>query len=444
MLGRREVLLGAPALLACGTAQLADAATPLPLRAAAERMALYGLPLIETAAIRLRGQQTNGDRPNKFRHNRRLTTARTQTVTAPNNDTLYSTAWLDLAQGPVQLTIPPIGDRYFSIALMDAYTNNFAVLGTRTVGEEGGDFTVIGPKSPWVVGANVIRSPTDWVWCLARILVTGAEDLPAVQAIQDALKLSGPPGRTALLAAPRTAPWELYFGTLQELLQESPPPAQDTRAFRECSALGITAERNFDPTRFSPVQQKEIAAGLRDALERARDPNQGGTTTGGWVFPRANLGDFGQDYAYRAVIALSGLAALPRTDAMYLRPVGPDGRSELDSRRTWRLSFPKGRSPPVDAFWSLTAYAVTPQGQAFFIDNPLDRYAIGDRTPGLVYGADGSLDIWITSNDPGLARRSNWLPAPRDGAPIILSLRAYLPKSELLTGAYVPPQLQQI
>jgi hypothetical protein len=105
-----------------------------------------------------------------------------------------------------------------------------------------------------------------------------------------------------------------------------------------------------------------------------------------------------------------------------------------------RLRFPAGGLPPVGAFWSLSMYEVTPEGQYFLTENPLARYSIGDRTPGLTFNADGSLDIWISRTDPGEARRANWLPAPAAG-PYRLSLRAYLPKPPLLEGAYRLPPL---
>jgi hypothetical protein len=127
---------------------------------------------------------------------------------------------------------------------------------------------------------------------------------------------------------------------------------------------------------------------------------------------------------------------------MYMRGLSPQGTLALDSTRAWRLRFPSGRLPPVDAFWSLTMYELTADGQAYFTRNPIDRYAIGDRTPGLLRGADGALDIWMTRTDPGPERRANWLPTPAEGKPFTLVLRAYLPRDELLQGSYRLPPLE--
>ncbi len=119
---------------------------------------------------------------------------------------------------------------------------------------------------------------------------------------------------------------------------------------------------------------------------------------------------------------------------MYMNAVSPDGNRHFKEGE-WRLQFSADQLPPVYAFWSLTAYEATPQGQYFLADNPLNRYSIGDRTPGLRRDDDGSFDIWISRQDPGGKKTDNWLPAPERG-PYLLQMRAYLPKEELLTGTY--------
>jgi hypothetical protein len=160
----------------------------------------------------------------------------------------------------------------------------------------------------------------------------------------------------------------------------------------------------------------------------------------GWSYPDARLGNFGTDYAFRANVALTGLAALPPREAIYMQAVDARGSEVLDLPGALLLRFPPGRLPPVGAFWSLTMYEVTPEGQYFLTPNPLDRYSIGDRTPGLVVDPDGSLEIWIGRSPPPTGRRTNWLPAPASG-PCRLSFRAYQPGPALLTGAYRLPPL---
>jgi hypothetical protein len=147
------------------------------------------------------------------------------------------------------------------------------------------------------------------------------------------------------------------------------------------------------------------------------------------------VGNFGTDYELRAQVAVTGLAALPPDEATYIRLAPPPGG--FDGARPARLHFDAGNLPPVESFWSLTMYQPTPEGQLFFIENPIGRYAIGDRTKGLTRNPDGSLDIWIGADDPGPEKRANWLPAPR--GPYALTLRGYLPKKAMIDRTWRPP-----
>lgn len=417
----------------------AQSATELDrLREAACEAWLYGLPLIEIATTRSRGFGGQGGQMNAYSHVRKLADHKARMVTTPNNDTLYSSAQIDLSAGPVTLTLPPTGERYISLALMDAYTNNFAILGTRTTGPEGGVFRLIGPEEP-AGGGNVVRSPTNHVWALARILVDGPHDLEAAQAVQAGVLMQGPHVAPPAATAPRSAPWQEYFAGLDALMTANPPPATDLAVLRRIAPLGVGAGA-FDPAAFNPAQAEAIAEGVGQARAMVRGRGLGAAQwIDGWSYPRSDLGDFGQSYGYRAAVALAGLAALPPVEAMYMRGQGERG-GLYDGNRAWRLHFPADRLPAVDSFWSLSLYEATPEGQFFFTDNPLNRYAIGDRTEGLTYNDDGSLDIWIGAQSPGGEREANWLPAP--AGPFALFMRAYLPKAEMLEGAYrLPPVL---
>ncbi|HZZ30894.1 MAG TPA: DUF1254 domain-containing protein, partial [Phenylobacterium sp.] len=353
--------------------------------------------------------------------------------------TLYSTAQVDLSKGPVTITLPASGDRYLSLALMDAYTNNFAILGTRTTGPDGGDFQLIGPREPDAGGANVIRAPTDHVWALARILVDGPQDLEAARAVQAGLSMQGPACEPPGPFAARTAPWPEFFASAAALIAANPPPPTDLGLMRRIAPLGLLD--SFDPGRFSSAEAAEIEAGVVQARKDARKGGLGGAVfVGGWSYPSARLGDFDQDYVYRAAVALSGLAALPPAEAMYMRAEGRLPGQLFEGNKAWRLHFPADGHLPVNSFWSLSLYEATDDGQFFFADNPLDRYAIGDRTPGLTPNPDGSLDIWIGHADPGPGRSANWLPAP--AGPFALFMRAYLPKPALLDGEFRLPEIE--
>ena len=406
-----------------------------PLKAAAREAWIYGLPLIEMAAQRSAAALRNG--LNAFSHRRTLSGPKNRGVTAPNNDTLFSSAFLDLSRGPLLLKIPKAGERYISVALMDMYTNNFAVLGTRTLRGEGGEITIVGPHE--VASAGAIRSPTPWAWALCRTLVDGDADLPAAHAVQDSLDIRGLEAKTPVSHPSRHATWDQYFSAMQALLLENLPPTLDRPLLHQIAPLGLGPGQRFQPSRFNGAQVDAIIDGVKEARRIVRTGFLQHVVKG-WAYPGEALGDFGDEYLFRAAVALTGLAALPRYEAMYMQAVDSEGSEILRDNGDCRLHFAAGAFPPAGAFWSITMYEVTAEGQFFLTENPIDRYSIGDRTPGLSFNDDGSLDIWIGSLDPGRHKRSNWLPAPAAG-PHRISLRAYLPEPSLLSGAYRLPSL---
>jgi hypothetical protein len=202
--------------------------------------------------------------------------------------------------------------------------------------------------------------------------------------------------------------------------------------------MQLTPTGGFENARFADPEITDIEAGIEDARQLLRAAGNTGRLVDGWTYPDPHLGDYGQDYLLRARTALAGLAALPPEEAMYMRAVGPTGPAVFDGPARWRLRLPS--AVPVDGFWSLTMYEVTPEGQLFFTDTPSRRYAIGDRTPGIIRGANGSMEIWISRADPGGSRSANWLPAPTSG-PWAVVMRAYLPKPELRDGSWRLPPL---
>jgi hypothetical protein len=387
---------------------------------------LYALPLIEMATTRARMLKAPGAAINKLDHTRTLADHTSRRVTTPNNDTLYSWAFLDLTNGPATLTIPPMGQRYYSAAVMDMFTNNNVVLGTRTIGGEGGTFTLVGPGQA-STGLNPTRIATPHAWLLLRVLTDGGEDLAAAHKAQDGFLLKGPPAAPAPAYATRDAAPEAYFAAARALLASDPAPPSDLRILRRTAAfLGA-----------GPFDAAAAADGVDEAKLITMFAKGRQTFTGGWAYPRPTLGDYGQDYLYRGIVALQGLGALPVAEAMYMKAAGDDGAGLFTGDGLYRLSLPARL--PLDGFWSLSMYEATADGQFFFTDNPLKRYTIGDRTPGLKRNADGGLDIWIGRTDPGGERSANWLPAPRTG-PFAMYLRAYLPKAELLDGRFrLPP-----
>jgi hypothetical protein len=427
---RRSFLAGACTWLGAGPALAAQST----LRDIAREAYVYVSPLVEVASVRA-AFLSRGGRAGEFSGPARLASPASRAITTPNNDTLTAQTFIDLTPGPARFVIPPPKGRFASLALMDMFTNNFAVLDSRDY-PSGGEVVLVGPRSPAPGGAR--RAPTPWVWALVRVLVGGPDDLSAGLAARSGYAINAARPGPAGSGAARAAPWQDYFATASALLAENPPLLGDAEILARIAPLGLTPGR-FDARRFDEASAGEIAEGVAEARALLRRPAASRRLTGAWIREAPDTGEFGQDYETRARVALGGLGALPVSEAIYMRALDPGGSARFTGDGPWRLTFPGGGTPPVDGFWSLTMYEVTREGQYFLTANPIDRYSIGDRTPNLARDADGGLTIWISRAEPGGDRRKNWLPAPAAG-PFGLILRAYLPRPQFLSGVdYIPP-----
>jgi hypothetical protein len=422
----------------------------------------YAFPVYEMYRMR-QGDVYAPDNPNRtdlnqFNHKRKLSDHADRWVNAPNNDTLYSNAWLDLSQEPVVLSVPDSGGRYYSMAFMDFYTNNFAYVGRRTTGTKAGNYVVVGPK--WIgtapAGLRVIKSPTNAVWLLGRTLVDDDTDLVNLKKFQDQCRLTplsvwtktGEVKVKTDVKNPPPAPdpkdpWN-FFKIVNLGLTENPPPADEASLMAEFAKIGVGPNQTFDPSRFSEEQRKVVLAAMQDAAK--------GIPMGladlfkllkeGWLYSNPNLGNYGKDYSLRARTVLTGIGALELVEAAYFTAVTDKTGKPFSGKNRYRLHFEKGALPPVDGFWSLSMYEVTPDRKAFFVDNPIHRYSIGDRTKGLRLNNDGSLDIYIQNQSPGMEMESNWLPAPP--GPLVLVFRTYQPQEAILKGDYALPGIQRV
>jgi hypothetical protein len=422
-----------------------EAQTQKELSAIARDAYIFTLPLHELHRIRYLTNvlPANPRRVpvNRLLHRRELSDHTSRAVTTPNNDTLYSSAFLDLSDGGVALEVPEIADRYYSFALMDFYSNNVAYVGTRTTGTGAGKYLIVGPgwKNAPPAGTRLVTSPTNAAWLLGRILAADASDLPRVHALQNAVKLTPlHPASAPMVADPPSSPNDPlgYFALVNRLLAENPPPERDAAALAEMASINLGPGRSFDPGAFDELQRKAIVAGVEEAkrLIAAKDVNR--KAANGWAYPDQAIGNFGTDYLLRATTASKLLAALEPVEATYLGYVG----EALDGSKSYRLRFGRDDLPPVNAFWSLSIYEIMPDQRMFFAENQIGRYAISDRTPNLHRGEDGSLEIYIQRERPTGIVANNWLPAP--AGPFALILRAYLPRQPLIDGTYAPPRVE--
>ena len=362
-------------------------------------------------------------------------------VTTPNNDTLYSATWLDLHDSPVRVHVPRVDrGRYWSVALLDAYTNNFAILGSQSLGAGPLDVTVVGPQ--WrgkLPTGRVLRAPTNDVQLVGRFLVNGPQDLATVHRVQDGIRihpLNSGSSTVPQWVMPRTSTDpENFLAVVNEMLVRNPPDRAQAIQFKQWADLGVGLGA-YDFGRLPQQVQAAWRSRLPVLHERIKVGLQyGARLVDGWSVPSPNVGQFGSDYLLRAAVAYGGLSALAASEAIYLNLETDPSGAPLDGRKAWRLKV-----PPVEAraFWSLSMYEKTPDGRLFFAANPLARYAIGDRTPGLQREPDGSFTILLQHEPPTDTR--NWLPTPAGSYAI--TLRAYLPTDAMRQGKAPLPRLE--
>lgn len=426
---------------------------------------VYGYPLVimdvtrevMTAVPRAQGSKAP---INQILHLRAFPDYTFTDVVSPNADTLYSLAWLDLKREPQILSVPEMGKRYYLMQMLDAWTNVFASPGTRTTGNGKADFAIVGPgwKGTLPAGTKEIRSPTNLVWMIGRIQTNGASDYAAVHAIQDQYKLTPLSACYKAYTLPMDVPVPrciddktppvrqvaamdaaTFFGRLNALMKGNPPAAADASALARFARIGIAPGKPFDLQSMNPLVAKALERGV-DAgqLEIAGEAKKAhGEQVNGWDVLPANTANFGTDYTWRAVVALVGLGANLPADAVYPHAIADAGGRPLDGAHRYRIRFAKGQLPPVNGFWSLTMY----NAKQTFVENPIDRYAIGDRDP-LVPDADGSVTIYVQAGSPGADRESNWLPAPP--APFNLFMRLYWPKQPIIDGTWIAPPIERV
>lgn len=385
-------------------------------------------------------------------------------VTAPNADTLYTTAFVDVGAEPWIVSIPDLDGRYALFPMLDAWTTVFAVPGERTSGTGAQTWAIVGPNWTGELPAGVTehRAATDLVWLLGRIYCTGTpEDYAAVHAIQDAIKLVplsawgqdwAPPAGAVDPAVDMKTPVrdqvnaltaEQFFTLGCELLKTNPPVPADAPVLERIAAIGIVPGQDFDASRFDPAFAARIPElGFARIMLHFKASDGDMRNVNGWSFT-TRTGSYGTDYLQRALIAAIGLGANLPQDAVY--PTSTHDGSGLLARKysgaeRYVLTFPKGLTPPVGGFWSLTMY----DDQYFFVDNPLNRYSISARQD-LNANSDGSIDILIQHDSPGADREANWLPAPAEG--FILMMRLYWPNETaptILDGSWVVPQVRRV
>lgn len=400
--------------------------------------------------LAVRSKTPNRYLSNAWRHTPGLIDHNYRGVTTPNCDTLYSGAWLDLADGPILIEVPATELPYWSIAIMDLNTDNIAIMGNRY--PDSYRLLVCGQDYQGVIpdGVHHVRSSSQIVWLLARYLI-GNDDLVAqAEDLRQNVRLgrwqdngsavTNPacPQRVTPLAAERGDPknfWHIIRRTLDE---DDALHGSNRSDIQKAWPIGVTDWNGLE----SDFQQHFTDA-FHQVLQSVTANNSGNMQTRGqWRYPGSDIGNFGDNMLYRAEVSLWGLGALPVNEVIYVSAIAEEAGQPLQGINNYRFRIPP-EGIPVEAFWSLTMYEVDPHGGMYFTANPLKRYAVGDRTEGLAANPDGSIDIWISHTQPAERDQlDNWLPAPK--GVFRLMIRAYAPSEQFQSGLVRPPPVQKI
>jgi hypothetical protein len=381
-------------------------------------------------------------------------------VTAPNADTLYTTAWIDVSKEPWVFSIPGMGDRYYLMPMLDGWTDVFEVPGRRTTGGKAQKYAITGPG--WTgnlpEGVTEYKSPTGLVWILGRIYCTGTpEDYAKVHALQDKFSLvplssygkpyTPVPGEVDNALDMKTSTRDQvdalgvneYFSYLAKLMKTNPPAAEDTAMVAKMARIGVVPGQDFEPGKLGAFDKEAIKTVPRLAqLKILEGFKKAAVPVNGWMYLTKNIGVYGTDYLQRAFVTAIGLGANRPQDAIYPTSEKDAEGKEYDGTKKYIMHFDKGQFPPVNGFWSLTMY----DKDMFFVPNPLHRYTLSSRNK-FVTSADGSVDLYLQSDSPGKAMEANWLPAPK--ARFIPMLRLYWPKEtppSIIDGTWKPPAIK--
>ena len=460
--------LAAAALFATPLSASAQSLSPAEARQIAEDAYVYGYSLITTEVTRVQGTNIAKAEPNKlgapmnqFANVPRYPPAGYRGVSAPNADTLYSLAWLDLSE-PMVFSHPDMGNRFYLFEMVDLWMTDLkASPSTRTAGGNAENYLITGPGWSGDVpeGMKHISMPTRYMVILGRTYANGtAEDYKAVNALQAQYKITplSAWGKTYTPVAPPVNPkpgfsmsakpqeailamgTQGYFNLMAKLMGGDAPPApEDAPMLASMAKIGIIPGKPFEMSKLDPAVQtalKDIPQTALKKIEANKDAL--GAIVDGWVVTKG-LGTYGTDYMKRAVVAAYGWPANQQDDAVYPYTEVDSTGQKLTGANKYTLTFAKGATPPVNGFWSITMYEID-QGW-WFVPNALNKFTVSPRD-NLKPNADGSVTLYFQNASPGADKEANWLPAPK-GA-FLPMLRMYWPKENspsILDGSWKPP-----
>jgi len=433
-------------------------------RTIAKAAYVYGFPIVDSYRIQYAYFEDSKSSEYKAAWNHLVNIPRVYTpadtaIQTPNSDTPYSWLGMDLRAEPLVITVPLIGkNRYYTVQLIDAYTFNFAYIGSRATGNDGGSFLIAGPiwngTAPKGV-KGVIRSETEFVFAAFRTQLFDSADLDNVKKVQAGYKaqtLSAFLGTPAPKPAPAVdfikplTPKEersslQFFNILNFVLQFCPTDPTESELMARFAKIGVGAGKTIDAGKLSPEMKAAIEQGMADAwvdFEGLKKLVGAGKVNSGDVFGTRQY--LKNNYLYRLGAAVLGIYGNSKQEAMYPTYYVDEAKQKLDGANRYALRFPPDQLPPVNAFWSLTMYS---EPASLLVANPIDRYLINSpMLPQLQRDADGGLTLIVQNETPGKDKEANWLPAPK--GPFSMIMRLYWPKEEAVEGKWTAPPVKRV
>lgn len=456
-------------LAACNTKKSTESTNDIPLdsiRAIANEAYIYAFPMVDLYRIQhayfINKQSPEFKAPiNTLRNIGHVFTADDTAVQTPNSDTPYSMLQMDLRTEPIVLIVPEMEkDRYFSIQLVNSYTNNFDYIGSRTTGNMGGVYLIAGPnwngETPEGID-KVFKSETELVLAVYRTQLFNPEDIDNVKKIQEGYgvktlsEFTGsetPKAAPAIdFIAPLTPDEEKTsiesFNVLNFILQFCPTVASEVELMERFAKIGIGAGKTIDVTTLSPEVKAAMEAGIKDAWDvnyanLKKEIDEGKVTSKDLFGTRKELNN---NYLYRMGGAILGILGNTVQEAMYpIYSTDANGNKLDAATNKYTLHFAKDELPPVNAFWSLTMYKLP---ASLLVANPLNRYLLNSpMLPNFKRDSDGGLTLYVQNESPGKDKESNWLPAPK--GPFMCVLRLYWPKESALDGSWKNPPMELV
>lgn len=358
--GLAATALARPALAQAGLGTLADLA---------RRAAIYAMPIYETYRRRWR-ETVDPANPGLLKLN--------QLAHAAAPDMLISTAWVDLSAEPMFLSLPDMGARSYSFAVVDMFGDTIDHVSRRLYGRRSPPHVLFGPSwtNPPPSGVRAIQATTNLVRLTGRIAVDGQEDLAAARALQAKVLFETPatrnerrvletrelmPSGSVITEEPVASwpeplagdPWDLFV-VAARVLGENPVPARDAALVADLAMIRLRPRRRFDLLGFSPAERQAMREGIAAArTEVDAAAVRAIRRVGAWRYPPFHPGDFDDDRLQRAVVAMIDPFMPETAEAMTLVADSDESGAPLDGAHRYALRLSADGPPPTRAVWSL-------------------------------------------------------------------------------------------